>query len=364
MGSMKLTAQIKLLPTPEQAELLRQTLERANAACDAISGYAWDNQHFSQYGLHEVLYKPMRDAFALAAQMVVRCLAKVADSYATNCQDLHTFQPHGSIAYDARILSYRTDRQEVSIWTLDGRQTIAYQAGERQHVLLKYQQGETDLTFRHGAFYLLATCAVPTEQPEPVSDYLGIDRGVINIATDSDGNLYQGQRVEQRRKRYSKLRRALQKKGTKSAKRHLRKLRGKQARFQKDVNHCTAKELVKSAKRTKRGIAVEKLTGITLRTRVRREDRAERGNGSFDQLGQYLDYKAALYGVAFREVDPRYTSQRCAACGHTDRANRLSQAEFLCQSCGHAAHADVNAARNIAWVAVNQPIVSSKQKTA
>lgn len=361
---MKVMAQIKLLPTPEQAEMLKQTIERANAACDAIGAYAWEHQCFSQYALHETLYTPTRQMFGLSSQMVVRCLAKVADSYSTNRDNVHTFQPHGAVAYDARILSYRTDRREVSIRTLTSRQTIPYEAGERQHVLLKYQQGESDLTFRKGTFYLLATCEVPVEQPEAVESYLGIDRGVINIATDSDGNIYQGQRVEQRRKRYSKLRRALQKKGTKSAKRHLKKMSGKQKRFQKDVNHCTAKELVKNAKRTKRGVAVEQLTGITLRTRVRREDRAERGNWSFDQLGQYLEYKAALYGVPYREVDPRYTSQRCAECGHTDKANRRSQAEFLCTSCGHTTHADVNAAMNISWVAVNQPIVSSKQKTA
>ncbi|MEP7288186.1 MAG: transposase [Chloroflexota bacterium] len=71
-----------------------------------------------------------------------------------------------------------------------------------------------------------------------------------------------------------------------------------------------------------------------MRTRVRRDTRAERGNWSFDQLGQFIEYKLALYGGRFREVNPRYTSQRCAACGHIEKANRRSQSEFLCQACG------------------------------
>jgi len=119
------------------------------------------------------------------------------------------------------------------------------------------------------------------------------------------------------------------------------------------TNHCIAKELVKRAKRTKQGIALEDLKGINLRTRVRRDTRAERGNWSFDQLGQFIEYKAALYGVAYVEVDPRYTSQRCAACGHTEKANRRSQSEFLCRACGHTAHADVNAAINISVAALS-----------
>src|SRR5262249_7409641 len=117
------------------------------------------------------------------------------------------------------------------------------------------------------------------------------------------GNLYTGARVEQRRKRYARERQHLQKKNTHSAHRRLKKRSGKQARFQKDVNHVIAKELVKRAKRTKQGIALEDLKGINLRTRVRRETRAERGNWSFNQLGQFVEYKAALYGVPYREVD-------------------------------------------------------------
>lgn len=361
MRSMKLTAQVKLTPTEPQHQLLKATLERANAACSYISEYAWAHKIFGQYALHEALYKVIRGQFDLTAQMVVRCIAKVADAYKVDRERKRVFKEHGAIAYDERILRWFTTNQQVSIWTLPGRETVPYVCGERQRELLAHQKGESDLVYHRGKWYLLTTCDIPDETPpEKIDGYLGVDRGIVNIAVDSDGNIYQGDLVEARRQFYANRRYILQKVGTKSAKRGLKKLAGRQARFQKYVNHCISKELIKTAKRTQRGIALEDLTGITLRTRVRRDDRARQGNWAFDQLGQFIRYKTRLYGVPYREVDPAYTSQRCAQCGHTEKLNRKSQSEFLCQSCGHIAHADANAALNISFKAVvNQPQVSA-----
>ena len=57
---------------------------------------------------------------------------------------------------------------------------------------------------------------------------------------------------------------------------------------------------------------------------------------------------AARYtGTAVVKVNPAYTSQTCHVCKHADRRSRESQADFRCTACGHQAHADVNAAKNI-----------------
>lgn len=134
----------------------------------------------------------------------------------------------------------------------------------------------------------------------------------------------------------------------------------KQSRYQTNVNHCISKQVVLKAKRTKQGIALEDLTGINLRTRVGHDDRARRSNWSFEQLGIFIVYKARLYGVPVQHVDPAYTSQRCSACGHTEKANRRSQSEFLCRHYEHSALADLNAAINISLKAgVTQPQVSA-----
>src|SRR5262245_47762620 len=102
LNGMKLTAQVKLLPTPEQAEVLKQTLEAANAACNAISAYAWANRVFNQFKLHKALYAAIRDEYRLAAQVVIRCLGKVADAYKPDKTTQRTFKPHGAVPYDSR----------------------------------------------------------------------------------------------------------------------------------------------------------------------------------------------------------------------------------------------------------------------
>src|SRR5690606_35674498 len=138
-----------------------------------------------------------------------------------------------------------------------------------------------------------------------------------------------------------------QSKGTKSAKRKLRRVSGREARFRTDTNHRISKYLVEKAKGTGCAIALEDLSGINQRTVVRKPQRAERLSWAFYQLRSFITYKAALAGVPVILVDPRHTSQRCNKCGHTEKANRKNQAEFECKSCGHTDHADCNGAKNI-----------------
>src|SRR5574338_72914 len=103
---MKLTVQLKLKPTPEQADALRRTLETANAACDSISQVAFSTQTFRQFAIHKLAYQNVRETFRLAAQLTVRCIAKVADAYKLERKSQRVFAPLGAVAYDDRILSY------------------------------------------------------------------------------------------------------------------------------------------------------------------------------------------------------------------------------------------------------------------
>ncbi len=366
LSYMKLIAQVRLFPDNQQRDALKRTLETANAACNYISQQAWQTRTFRRYDLQHLTYYDVREKFGLAAQITIRCLAKVADAYTLDCKSQRTFKPLGAIAYDDRILSWEYDNQTVSIWTVDGRQRMGYGAGERQQHYLQCRQGETDLVYFNGMFFLLAVCEIPDPEEQAVKDALGVDLGVVNIATTSDGDTYSSDLIERNRQRMAKLRADLQSCGTLSAKRHLRKLSGRQKRFQKDVNHVIARRLVATAERTKRAIALENLTHIRQRTRVRgRDQRARHSNWAFGQLRQFIAYKARLAGIPVVYVDPRYTSQRCFACGHIEKANRKTQAQFLCCACGHAAPADVNAAKNIALrAAVIPPIVSDAPRSA
>jgi IS605 OrfB family transposase len=356
---MKLTAKIKLVYDEELGGSLFRTVALANACCEWLSEQAWAVKKFRKYDLQKLFYYAAREMFSdLSAQCIIRCIAKVADAYKLDKKTQRSFAPLGAIAYDLRILSWK--QGIVSIWTVDGRKKIPYVCGERQAELLKTQHGETDLLLQDGQFYL-ATCCEMYEPEMQYKNYalpLGVDLGVAKIATDSDGNIYSGSKVKNVRFRHRKLRSALQKAGTKSARRHLKKLSGKEARFARDTNHVISKAIVRTAKGTCRGIALEDLSGIRDRITVRKSQRAGLHSWSFFQLRSFVEYKALLVGVAVVLICARNTSRRCSKCGYTDKRNRKTQDKFVCLRCGHAENADLNAARNIASRAyVITPIV-------
>ena len=102
---MKLIAQAKLKTDPEQTLALRSTMEQANACCNWLSGQAWEHQVFGQYKLHKLGYYEARRLFpALSSQVVVRCIARVADAYKLDRKIRREFSLLSSIPYDCRIL--------------------------------------------------------------------------------------------------------------------------------------------------------------------------------------------------------------------------------------------------------------------
>ncbi|MET8416796.1 RNA-guided endonuclease InsQ/TnpB family protein [Streptomyces sp. NPDC005134] len=170
----------------------------------------------------------------------------------------------------------------------------------------------------------------------------------MNIAATSDGGKHSGRRINRKRENDRKLRRKLQQKNTKSAKRRARKYAGREVRRNKDINHKISKRIVAEAERTGRGVALETLTGIRERVRLRKPQRTTLHSWPFAQLGSFIAYKAKKAGVPVAYVDPAYTSQECSQCHHVERGNRPSQAVFACRSCGFVDHADHNSSRNIA----------------
>ncbi len=343
---MKLVANIKLTPTPEQAEELRATLERCNEACNWLSEQAFATKTTRQYDMHKSFYAQVRERFGLSAQATVRCIAKVADAYKIDQKTLRVFRKHAAQPYDDRILSFKPDNI-VSLWVLSGRTKVGYVCGDHQRRLLEHRKGEVDLMLVRGKWYLAAVCDFDDPALLTPGGMLGVDFGIVNIATDSLGSQHSGAAVEAYRARYAKRRAVLQSVGTKAAKRRLRKMSGKQRRFHKHENHCISKSIVATAERSGLGIALEDLTHIRVRAKARKEQRKRLHNWSFGQLRGFVEYKARQAGVLCVPVDPSYTSQQCFACGHIARQNRKSQSKFLCVACGHGNHADHNAAGNI-----------------
>jgi IS605 OrfB family transposase len=389
--SVKIVVQVKLLPTAEQAVALRPTLRECNAAANWVSQVAFDRGVPREYELRKHTYAELRSR-GLGAQAAQHVIKKVRDAYTTLHANIKAgnlgkpgskrrvraeskpiaFRAGAAQPYDERCLTWQYDAGTVSVWTTAGRLKGVRFTGsaDQLKVLREYRKGESDLLERDGEFYLLATCEVPeADINEAPVEFLGVDLGIVNIATACDGTMLAGRRLNRYRARQLKLRAKLQKKGTKSAKRLLKKRARRERRFAADTNHVISKRIVAEAERTSRGIALEDLQGIRTRARLRKPQRAAVHSWAFAQLGQFLEYKARRAGVPLVYVDPAYTSQTCSECQYVDKRNRASQARFQCRSCGVVAHADLNASRNIArkgkvvWIAGRQsrvPVTSRR----
>jgi IS605 OrfB family transposase len=173
---------------------------------------------------------------------------------------------------------------------------------------------------------------------------LGVDLGIVSLATDSDGDTYSGAALLGLRARYDHLRTKLQRRGTASARKLRRKRARREHRLQRNVNHSIAKKLAGKAQATGRAIALEDLTHLRRRVSARKAQRRVHHSWSYADLRVKIVYKARMAGVPVVLVDPRNSSRTCIACGLIDKASRRSQAVFLCTGCGHRAQADHNAA--------------------
>jgi putative transposase len=347
---MKLTLRIRLMPTDEQRDLLLTTMERFNEAATFAAKVGFDAKVYSPPSIHKLAYAEIRERFGLSAQMAVRAIGKAVEAFATlkkkGIKTCPTFKPRGAVTYDERIMGFK-GLDKVSLWALGGRQVIPIAFGEYQGQRIDRIKGQADLIYHDGQFHLFSTVDLPEEPIEDVKDFLGVDLGIVQLATDSDGNAYSGETVEKFRRRRHEARRSHQKTGTKSSKRRLKKLARREANFRRNPNHVIGKALVKLAKDTARGIGLEDLTHIRERTTVRAKDQAKHSGWAFAQLQGFVEYKAKLAGVPVVFVDARNTGKGCNVCGHIDKANRKSQSEFSCVACGHTVNADWNASRNV-----------------
>ena len=345
---MKLTTVVKLHTSEEEYAALVQTLRACNATCDRISRIAFEQKTFRKFDIHHLTYHNIRAATDLAAGHVVCAIAKVANAYKLDKVTLRTFDPTGGIEFNKDTLAWKVEEQTVSVNTGCGRLKLRFLCSGRDKELLRGKRGQADLLLRKGQFYLSVSVTVAEATPFLPQGVIGIDLGIVQIATDSEGNQYSGEPVKKVRKKCRRLRKLLQPKKTRSARKHLQKAGKRESRFVKDVNHCISKNLVQLAIDRQKALACEDLTGIRGRgNSFHRAMRTELNSWAFHQLKLFLAYKCQRAGVTLIEADPRYSSQTCSGCGHCERGNRKSQESFECLCCGLKLNADVNAALNL-----------------
>src|SRR5579859_6133241 len=302
---------------------LAATQRAFNAAASWIAQVCWAEGITNTNTAHHRVYGETRERFGLGAQLAVCARAKAVEAIkavkAKHRETCPTFGPRGSVRYDARTY-HLMSLDRVSLNTLDGRIVCRMLLGTRQHAMLvdpAWKIGGADLVWRRGISYLHVTqsreAPQAPEEPSP-THVIGVDLGIVNLATDSDGQTFSGAQVKRVRRRYHTRRQRLQKVGTKNSKRRLKQNAGRERRFQKDVNHCISKALLKKAVVSCKALALEDLSGTRERVTVRHEQRYERHSWAFFQLRQFLTYKAAWAGVQVRLIDPSNTSRTCSAC--------------------------------------------------
>jgi len=343
---VKKTLKVKLITDDFHHRALLGTMSVFNQICNEFSEIAFEHKEFRKNQLQKIVYHASREKYEnFSSQLTIRAIDCVCCSYAIRKHPKYAnnFKRNSAVVYDDRVISFHENY--VNIWTINGRLKIPIHIYDKE--LFTYRKGQVDLVYRSGKWFLLCTVDIPNSEQYVPKNCIGVDLGVKRIATTSENESYSGDTIEKKRVQYSEHRKRLQKRGTQSAKRRIKNIGNKEARFRKDVNHCISKQLAEKAKGTICALALEELKGINTRVTVRKSQRNQRLSWSFYQLRSFIEYKAMEQGVPIVIVPAPYTSQTCSACGHCERKNRKNQSEFICLDCGFAANADYNASLNI-----------------
>jgi len=356
-------------------EILPTLLAYTNAF-NFICKIGFDKKEKNAINLHKLSYYQVREQFGLPSQLAISARTKAAEALKSVFTKTK-YKKYGScpksslcpIRLDKNSYSLFVDKKEVSILTISGRKRFSLIISDyHQHYFSDWKTCSADLCIKKNNVFLHIVFEKDEADIKQTNKLLGIDRGINNLAVTSDNKFYGGGIIKKQVRKYQRLRSRLQKKGTKSAKRHLKRLSGKERRFRADINHIISKQIIHDLNPGDT-IVLEELTGIRNK-KLRKEQRCLLNNWSFFQLEQFLIYKAMPKGIAIKYIDARYTSQRCSSCSYICSSNRKNQADFCCKSCGFKLNADLNASRNICnkhlesyklsdRADVNQPIVSA-----
>jgi putative transposase len=357
--SQVLTVRCKLKPTAMQAEAIKETLKSFANACTWVNNNV-DPNIKSGVRMHYLVYQETRNKFGLSSNLTQQVFKRVAANRKTASKNkIEEFKPT-SVCYDQRIFQYREADEQVSLTLLHSRERIPLDIGNYQRNRLKGQKPTSaTLVKKQSGYYVDIQVKSEASDPIKTDKVIGVDLGITDLVVTSEGETYSGSEVKRVRDHFAQLRTDLQRKaskGTRSSRRRcrqlLKRLSGKEQRFQKWVNHGISKSIVQRAIETESAIALEDLSEIRQTSNRRRIKSLHKW--AFYQLREFVIYKALAAGIPAILVEPAYTSKTCHQCHHIGNRNGK---EFSCPSCGWSGDADFNGARNIAdlGAVVSQP---------
>jgi IS605 OrfB family transposase len=373
---MDRTVRLLLQPNSEQAMALQETLAQFTSCYNAVCAYGWQHREKNGVKLHHATYydtkalcpdlvsdlliqarvkatETLKSAFTWKAKKEAR-YPKLAEKRRKQGKPIPAFKPvkcpeskQCAVRYNVHTYTLNWPTSSIRVSTTQGKMTIPFTVPHFSEQYRGCKVATADLCYRKGKFWLHVVVDVPEPVVPQNDEVIGVDLGINRPAVTSNRQFLGSRHWKEVDRRRFRLRRKLQSKGTKSAKRHLRKLSGKSLRFHRDCDHVLSKRIVQS---TPQGatVVLENLTNIRENVSHRKGEGQRRMHGwSFAQLYGFVAYKGQERGVSVERIDPRHTSQTCSKCGHQARNNRRSQSVFHCRSCGYQLNADLNAAYNI-----------------
>jgi len=339
---MKRTLSIPVdLPSERFLSLMGECAEIFNAHVD----WALANSTYNKNKAHKELYHLLRlqhPSVPSALLQTVRDNALEAIK-ATKFKSIPKKKPTSRLRYDKRTMTLRGNQLTLSC--IGKRVRLILDVPEYFRTVFEtWNFCSATVTYTKNTKQFWVRLVFETETPQQLEGQIqGIDRGLYHQAVTSDGQFFSSSKIRGIQRRYLHNRRKLQQKGTRSAKRRLRAMSGREKRFMKDTNHCVSKKLANQPSVTV--FVLEDLSSIRTQRRGKKMNKWL-GSWAFYQQEQFLAYKAEALGKRVVHQDPRYTSQKCNVCKHIKRTNR-NKSRFCCKNCGHQTHADLNAAQNV-----------------
>lgn len=319
--------------------------------------YGFKNKTHNTKILHHSTYRKVRDSIpTLNCNLVETARDQAKDMLKRTKFRVLPKRKRLQIRYDQRTFKFYPDKGMISLSTCHGRKKVNVKVYDYCKQYLYGWFSNAQLIIRKDKIFMNIQSKLPDIKQKLGNKILGIDRGITNIVTCSDNTFYNSKHMRKVKGNFQYLRTKLQSVGTRSARRKLKQLSGRERRFTLNLNHKLAKEI---ASKDYDVFVVEKLD-IKTRWGKGRVFNKKLGNWSYSEFLTFLRYKAENLGKTVVEINPRYTSQQCSKCGFISRGNR-HKSKFKCLECGFELNADLNAARNIGQIGKSELARLSQQ---
>ena len=336
---------VKLSLSQKDKETLLETMEEYSKCFNFYSNWSSVNKSTSKKVAHSKTYQESKKLFSSLPTALIQSARDLAleSNKSKRGKTVPIKKKHSSIRYDVRTFALRN--QQLTLSSVDKRiKTVISFYSYIENYFKNWKLLKTGYLSKVGKHFYF-TFLFESDKPQETkgTETVGLDRGIINVIATSEGELVSGKPLRKNKRKYLYLRRKLQAKGTRSAKRFLKRISRKEKRFSLDFLHSLSKNLIKNE--NVKTYVLENLSRIKPKKHSKKSNKIV-SNWGFKQFENFLKYKAKQKGINVEFVDAMFTSQICSGCQNQDKESR-NKGMYRCNQCKLRIHSDINAAINI-----------------